>query len=227
MDAKGLASTRTPVLLIDTCSILDIMRDPTRETLRVHERKVALDLLTAAEDGTLAVVAAHQVMLEFAEHDQPVQNEANRALKKLRGQIERVNQISEILGAPGTVDLTHLDDHVARTRDVVGRWLMKFITYNPDPDIFAKAFARVNGNIAPARRGKDSCKDCMVFETYLEFAGMLRAESLTAPIVFLSSNTNEYLTDGKVLKTEIASDFDPLKIDFASNMAMAKHYLGI
>ena len=227
MDAKAIAATGTPVLLIDTCSILDVMRDPTCETLRIHERQAGLDLLAAAEGGTLAGVVAHQVTLEFAEHDQLVQDEAERALKRLRGQIDRVNQLSAILGAPGLLNLTHLDDYVARTRNIVGRWLTQLVTYKPDATVLEKAIARMNGNIAPARRGKDSSKDCIVFETYLDFAGMLRAEGLTAPIVFLSSNTREYLTDNNVLKTEIANDFAPLMIDYASNMALAKHQLGL
>ena len=96
---RSAAATGVPVLLIDTCSILDVMRDPTRETLRIHERRAGLDLLAAAEGG--AGVVAHQVALEFAEHDQSVQDEAERALKRLRGQIDRVNQLSAILGAPG------------------------------------------------------------------------------------------------------------------------------
>jgi hypothetical protein len=98
---RSAAATGVPVLLLDTCSILDVMRDPTRETLRIHERRAGLDLLAAAEGGALAGVVAHQVALEFAEHDQSVQDEAERALKRLRGQIDRVNQLSAILGAPG------------------------------------------------------------------------------------------------------------------------------
>jgi hypothetical protein len=227
VDAKAIATAGRPVLLIDTCSILDVMRDPTRETLRLHERQAGLDLLAATEGGTLAGVVAHQVTLEFAEHDQSVQDEADRALKKLRGQIDRVNQLSAILGAPGPLNLTHLDDHVARTRRIVGRWLTQLVPYDPDANVLKKAIARMNGNIAPARRGKDSSKDCIVFETYLKFADMLRTEGLTAPIVFLSSNTREYLTDSNVLKIEIANDFAPLKIDYASNMALAKHQLGL
>jgi hypothetical protein len=227
MDAKAISAAGRPVLMIDTCSILDVMRDPTRETLRIHERQAGLDLLAAAEGGTLAGVVAHQVTLEFAEHDDSVQDEAARALKKLRGQIDRVNQLSAILGAPGPLDLTHLDDHVARTRNIVGRWLTQLIPYKPDANVLEKAIARMNGNIAPARRGKDSSKDCIVLETYLQFADMLRTEGLTAPIVFLSSNTREYLTDSNVLKIEISNDFAPLKIDYASNMALAKHHLGV
>ena len=227
MEAKAIAATGTPVLLIDTCSILDVMRDPTRETLRIHERQAGLDLLAAAEGRMLAGVVAHQVTLEFTEHDQSVQDEADRALKKLRGQIDRLNQLSAILGAPGSLNLAHLDDHVARTREIVGRWLTQLVTYKPDATVLEKAIARMNRNIAPARRGKDSSKDCIVLETYLDFAGMLRAEGLTTPIVFLSSNTSEYLTDSKVLKPEIANDFAPLMIDYASDMALAKHQLGL
>jgi hypothetical protein len=227
VDAKAIAAAGRPVLLIDTCSILDIMRDPTRETLRPHERQAGLDLLVAAENRTLSGVVAHQVTLEFAEHDQSVQDEADRALKKLRGQIDRVNQLSAILGAPAPLNLTHLDDQVARTRKIVGRWLKQLIPYKPDSTVLEKAIARMNGNVAPARRSKDSTKDCIVFETYLKCAEVLRTEGLTAPIVFLSSNTTEYLTDSKVLRVEIANDFAPLKIDYALNMAFAKHQLGL
>jgi hypothetical protein len=227
VDAKAIAAAGRPVLLIDTCSILDIMRDPTRETLRLHERQAGLDLLVAVENGLLVGVVAHQVTLEFADHDQSVQAEADRALKKLRGQIDRVNQLSAILGAPAPLDLTHLDDHVDRTRKIVGRWLARLVPYKPDATVLEKAIARMNGNIAPARRGKDSSKDCIVFETYLKFADELRNEGLAAPIVFLSSNTSEYLTDSKVLRVEIANDFAPLKVDYASNMALAKHQLGL
>ncbi|MEA2757151.1 MAG: hypothetical protein QOJ54_3440, partial [Aliidongia sp.] len=99
------------------------MRDPTRETLRVHQHQAGLDLLAAAESGALVGAVAQQVTLEFAEHDQSVQDDAARALKKLRDQIDRVNQLSAILDAPGPLNLGHLDDHVARTRKIVDRWL--------------------------------------------------------------------------------------------------------
>jgi hypothetical protein len=198
-----------------------------RETLRLHERQIGLDLLAAAESGMLVGIIADQVAIEFAEHDQSVQDEADRALKKLRGQIESVNQISAILGASGLLNLNHLDDHVARTRKVVGRWLAQFVPYKPGLNVLAKAITRMNSNVAPARRGKDSSKDCIVLETYLEVSGMLRTEGLNAPIVFLSSNIRDYLTDDNVLKIEIANEFAPLNIDYASNMAMAKHKLGL
>lgn len=227
MDAHAIASAGVPVLCIDTCSILDVMRDPTRETAKPHDRQAAIDLVVAAESGRLICLMAEQVAIEFSDHDQPVQDEAERNLKKVREQVERVNKLSAVFGAPGNVNLAHLDDHVGRARAVVGRWLAKLGKVMPGPLAPAKAFARVNVGIAPARRGKDSSKDCLVYETYLEAVSALRGAGVTTPIVFLSSNTNEYLTESKVLKPDIAAEFGAINLGYASNMSAAKYALGL
>lgn len=227
MDFKAIASFGAPVLLIDTCSILDVVRDPTRDTVRISDYQAGLDLLVEAESNRLTAVVADQVTIEFGEHDQSIQDEAERALKRVRDQIEKISHLSAIFGSPGSVNLAHLDGHVARARGVVGRWLSVFISYKPPTDVLAKAIARMNANLAPARRGKESSKDCIVFETYLDVAARLRAEGLMAPIVLLSSNTKEYQDDSKVLKAEIAIDLAPLSVDYASTMGMAKNRLGL
>lgn len=227
MDAHAIALAGVPVLCIDTCSILDVMRDPTRETAKPHDRQAAIDLLAAAESGRLICLMAEQVAIEFSDHDQPVQDEAERNLKRVREQVERINNLSAVFGAPGIVDFTHLDDHVGRARAVVGRWLAKLDKVMPSPLAPAKAFARVNAGIAPARRGKESSKDCLVYETYLESVSALRGAGVTTPIVFLSSNTNEYLTESKVLNPDIATEFGAINLGYAPNMSAAKYALGL
>jgi hypothetical protein len=227
MDAHAIASAGVPVLCIDTCSILDVMRDPTREMAKPHDRQAAIDLVAAAESGGLICLMAEQVAIEFSDHDQPVQDEAERNLKKVREQVDRINKLSAVFGAPGVVSLAHLDDHVGRARAVVGRWLAKLGTVMPGPLAPAKAFARVNAGVAPARRGKESSKDCLVYETYLEAVSALRGAGATTPIVFLSSNTNEYLTESKILKPEIAAEFGAINLSYAPNMSAAKYSLGL
>ncbi len=74
MDAQAIASAGVPVLCIDTCSILDVMRDPTRETAKPHDRQAAIDLVAAAESSRLICLMAEQVAIEFVDHDQPVQD---------------------------------------------------------------------------------------------------------------------------------------------------------
>jgi len=227
MDPKAIASAGVPVLCIDTCSLLDIMRDPTRESARVHDRQGAVDLVASAEAGQFICLMAEQVAIEFAEHDQRVQEEADSNLRKVREQIKRINLLSAVYGAPGTTDLSHLDDHVARARTIVGRWLARLETVVPGSGAPARAFARVNAGRAPAQRGKDSTKDCLVYETYLEAVGHLRDAGLAEPIVFLSSNTREYVTEGSILKPDIVADFEALGVDYAPNMSAAKHLLAL
>lgn len=226
MDVADLES-RAPVLCLDTCSLLDVMRDPTRESAHPHDRQAALDLVQAAEAGRLTCLVADQVALEFAEHDQGVQDEARQNLMKLRRQIERVDRVAAVYGATGSARLDHLDDYVARARALVGRWLTQVVQVTPTAAVPGRAFARINAARAPAAKGKDSSKDCLVYETYLEAVTTLRAGGCQAPIVFLSSNTREYVSQGGVLKPEVAVEFGRLQFSLATGWGHAKHALGL
>ena len=55
----------------------------------------------------------------------------------------------------------------------------------------------------------------------------MRGAGVTPPIVFLSSNTNEYLTESKVLKPDIAAEFGTINLGYAPNMSAAKYALGL
>lgn len=227
MDVDRISAANLPTLCIDTCSLLDVMRDPTRETARTGDRRAVLRLIEASVSGRINSLVAEQVRIEFAEHDQFVQDEASKNLERLRNQVLRVNEIASVYGAIGAIDFSHLDDHVSRARANLQRWLATLQQVSPEMEANARAFARMNSGRAPARRGKESSKDCLVFETYLEAGRTLRAAGLTAPIVFLSSNTTEYLTEARVLKSEIAEDFEPSSMQYAPNSGAAFHALAI
>lgn len=227
ISAAGLVKSAEPVLCFDTCSLLDIMRDPSRDTTRVSDRIAGLELLKAAEAGRLQCFLPEQVATEFNEHDLSTQEEAERAIRRLREQVGRINALDAVYGPECTVELAHLDDHVGRARGVVGRWLAQLQIFKPADDAPAKAFARVNTATPPAAKGKESSKDCLVYETVLELASGLRGAGTATPIVFLSSNINDYLHERKRLRPEIASEFAPLKLDYAQNMGLAKHLLGL
>ena len=227
ISAAGLAMSSVPVLCFDTCSLLDIMRDPSRDTMRVPDRIAGLELLEAAEGGRLQFFLPEQVATEFNEHDVSTQEEAERAINRVRDHLSRINALDAVYGAAKVVDLAHLDGHVGRAHGIVGRWLARLQTFKPGDDAPAKAFARVNTATPPAMRGKESSKDCLVYETVLELASGLRRAGTKEPIVFLSSNTNEYLLDRRSLKPEITAEFAPLGLDYAQNMGLAKHLLGL
>ena len=195
--------------------------------MRVPDRIAGLALLEAAEAGLLQCFLPEQVATEFKEHDVSTQEEAERAINRVRDQLSRINALDAVYGAAKVIDLAHLDGHVGRARGIVGRWLPRLQTFKPGDDAPAKAFARVNTATPPATRGKESSKDCLVYETVLELASGLRSAGTQAPIVFLSSNTNEYLLDRRDLKPEIAAEFAALGLDYAQNMGLAKHLLSL
>lgn len=225
----GIAGLGLPVLCLDTCMVLDAMRDPTREQIRPHDREAGLALLSAAEAGTaLVTLAADQVQLEFSSNVDVVEAEATRSLARLREQLGRIDGVAAVYGARGTTNLAHLDDHVPRSRRVAERWMAAAVGVERSPEVASRAFARLNAARAPARKGKDSMKDCVVVETYIEAAAALRAAGLSSPIVFASSNTADF-TDGpgSRLRAELVHDFAAARIEYAPNLGAARHLLGL
>ena len=225
-DPAAIAALSVPVLCIDTCSLLDIMRDPTREGGQARDRQAAIDLASRLENRDLVCLVAEQVDIEFSGHDADIQAEAANAIRKLRESVDRVSQIHAVfLGAVG-VNLTHLDAMVASARQIVTRWTNTAHSVPSSTTIFAQAMDRVNRNIAPARKGKDSAKDCVVLETYLTAMDALRAAGTPTKAVFLSSNTREYLSESKILKPDLVGDFQRTNMAYAPNMSAAKALLG-
>ena len=55
-EVATLASLDAPVLCVDTCTMLDVMRDITRETIILSDASAGLSLLSAAERGSELIV---------------------------------------------------------------------------------------------------------------------------------------------------------------------------
>ena len=71
-------------------------------------------------------------------------------------------------------------------------------------------------------------KDCVILETYLDHVRELREGGLTAPIVFVSSNTKDYAEpSGGMVRNDIKDEFESLELEYAPNMAAAKHMLNL
>ncbi|WP_266170752.1 PIN domain-containing protein [Dyella subtropica] len=228
-DITDLIGLGAPILCVDTCTILDVIRDITRESVLVHDVKAGLSLLASAETRTdLVVLVADQVMTELAVHLSEVEQEASTKLTKFQAQAQRIHDIAAEFGASGALQTHHLHGHVVRARAVLDRWVAVAKPAPGNDGITARAFARVNAPRTPARKGKDSMKDCVVVETYIEAAQELRTAGLTVPIVFASSNTKEYyVSGGSQLPSDIAADFLAVKMDYAPNFGAAKHNLGL
>jgi hypothetical protein len=73
----------------------------------------------------------------------------------------------------------------------------------------------VNLARTPARKGRDSTKDCVAVETYLEAVRKVRAQNSAVRIVFVSSNTKDYADGGGAgLKPDLAADFAAVNMEY-------------
>lgn len=228
-DIASLAMLGSPVLCVDTCTVLDVIRDITRETVVLNDVGAGLALLTAVETGSgLIALMAEQVSIELATHVSGVEDEARSGLAKFQSQAERIHDVAAAYGAQGALQVRHLDGHVNRARAVLDRWknVVRLLPHNDG--VASRAFRRVNEPRTPARRGKESMKDCVIVEAYLEAASQLRAAGLKAPIVFASSNTKEYYAPNtRQLQSDIAADLGAVGVDYAPNFGAAKYSLGL
>jgi hypothetical protein len=154
-DVARIANLGLPVLCTDTCSVLDIMRDPTRDSARAHERVAAQALLASMSTGpTLISLVADQVRREFDDNAPKVEQEATQALLKLRERIVRANDIDKVFGGVGEVHLAHLDDHVPRARAVADRWMAVSDTAGQSPEVAGRALARMLAPHTPSKKGQ-------------------------------------------------------------------------
>ena len=218
-----------PILCLDTCSVLDILRDPTRRDVRWHEQEASLELLEVAESGErVRSFVTDLVCTEFRDNVQYVQDEASRGIRRIEDQIVKLNRLVALHGSRGVVDFSHWAGHVERCRNVAERWLAASTVVQESEQNKLDAIKRLTEARAPARKGKDSTKDCIILETYLELVREIRARGVTTPAVFVSSNTRDYAErDTAAVRNDIDGEFRSLDLEYAPNMGAARHLLGI
>lgn len=226
---EAIAQSNVPVFLPDTCILMDFLRSPRRDTVDGAAMLAAQEIRNAVHDsGAVGCVVVEQVRNELQANLPTVREETNTALRKLRDEIARIDKWSEALGHASETQIGHFLTRVpvaeALMLDITGASLTHPIT----PNILSRATARVMEPRTPARKGKDSTKDCVVVESYLEVAGELRALGHGGDIIFASSNVNEFLSGSpRVLNADIAAEFDALGIQYSRALHETRYLLGL
>lgn len=228
-DLANVVSLGAPVLMLDTCVLLDVVRDITRKDVQLHNVQAAMSMLRAAETNSdLVVLMAEQVSIELRENLSEVETGAVTSLEKFLAQALRVDQVAAVFGAVGNMATSHLSDHVARAMLAMERWKTAALPVTPSGSVPARAIYRVVSAIAPSRKGKDSTKDCLIVETYLEAAAQLRSAGFTGKIVFGSSNTDDYMDKvTRQLHSVLENEFASYDMHYGMNFGSMKHLLGI
>ncbi|WP_277593767.1 hypothetical protein [Pseudomonas chlororaphis] len=114
-DIASIAALDAPVLCVDTCTLLDVIRDITRDSVVLSDVSAGLTLLATAElDSELTVLVAEQVTIELLTHIEGVEQEAQRGLERFQTQASRIHCVADTYGAQGILNAQYLNGHVDR-----------------------------------------------------------------------------------------------------------------
>lgn len=222
-------SSHAPILCLDTCAILDVIRDPARNDVYADHQEASLALLLEAESGlNLVAVVTDLVRSEFSERVDHVQEESARSIRRMREHIDKLDRLAALHGSPGKSNTEHWEGHVTRCRGVAERWLSVSAVASQTEQTELAAYRRAKELRSPARKGKESLADCTIIETYLDHIRKLRHSGVMSPVVFVSSNTRDYtdqLRGG--LRDDIRNEFAAIDVEYAPNMGAARHKLGL
>jgi hypothetical protein len=221
-DARSIAASRTPVVCLDTCCILDIVRSPLREDVALNERREAIELVRRVEAGEIVALLAEQVLAEFADNLPLVEAEAARGVQSHVDRIAGVDALVALTGPAVVTGVAHLAGHVASTRGWAERLIRAAGLVVADAGVVPRAYARVMQARTPARKGKDSMKDCVVIETYMDAVSELRREGLGEPVVFASSNVRDYGTGG-AFRPDLEAEVAAMGLRYMPNLAAARN----
>ncbi|SFA43354.1 hypothetical protein SAMN04487972_10316 [Paracoccus halophilus] len=226
---QAIAQVNVPVLLPDTCILLDLLRSPRRENVDGNAMLAGKAIRDGVvENEAIGCVVAEQVRNELNDNLPAVREDTNTALRKLRDEIVRIDKWSEALGQPSQTQISHFLTRVPIAEAVMADILGAALTHDTTPDLTYRAIARMTQKRTPAKPGKDSSKDCIVVESYLEVAGNLRNLGHTADIVFASSNTKEFVSSTtSVLNADIAAEFAAVGMRYSRALHETRHLLGL
>jgi hypothetical protein len=210
-----------PVLFLDTCVIVDIIRATMRcmGTNFVQSAVVLRGLLKSTPPGC-ALVVASVVPTEWGNHAPKTRDEVRVHLAKIQDQAQHFHAACGALGVGLAYGLpayqaANLHD---RLLDLSKEILDLAVVLDADGGCATRAIGREVAKLAPSRQGGEM-KDCVIVEECLELTRLLRANGFARKCVFCTSNTNDYGNPDP----DLAADLLAVNLTVTTNLPWELH----
>lgn len=216
--ATAIASAGVPLLYLDTCALLDIVRGHRDAFGRDHAR-AAVKLVELVEAKSLMLVLPEQITNELTDNFAEVQKSGTASIATLNARVQQMHEIMLAFGAVAPAPTLPAPSVYETLADnLVARYLSAAITADTTDQAIQKASQRVITATAPAATGKQSFKDCLVLESCFEALAAARALGFGAAAHFMSTNLTEYADPAKkALHPQLVGEFASLGLEFARN----------
>jgi hypothetical protein len=183
--------------------------------------------LAEANPSQVVILVCEIVRAEILEHLDQLESECIASLEKLDVGVERIVSIFTAMGLP-TVAPAKLAESGFSTaaRGMAERLLRAAHVVQDDEQSKVRAMNRVSQSIAPARRAKQSAKDCLIVETNLDVARGLRTAGFAQKVIFLTSNTADFCSGaGRKLHEDLVPEFHGVAMEFVCDWVAARYAL--
>jgi hypothetical protein len=224
-----MAQTPVPVLLVDTCNLLDLFRsDPPKPRVSQQEIRAAADLLDLlnATPNAAHLLVPELIPREYTDHADTIQ-------RAFGGWTERhdSNQtwvfdasacVALALPAPHPVQ-PH--DLAARLRALADSLLGKAKVLDRDQACLDRAVIRLVNKTRPSHNKE--MKDSMNLEQCLELSRRLQSAGFVKSRVWVSSNTNDFAQGptSSQLHSDLQGDFTAIELKYFTSLRAAFGYL--
>jgi hypothetical protein len=212
-----------PVLFLDTCALLDIIKVPFRK-VSVNLIGATNDIFLKASTNHLWIVTLDLVEKEWQDNVGNVSIELDKHLQELHDNLVKFSDTLDKIETNAQFYQTDLRrfDIVQKLYSLSEKLLKSSVIMENDDNCKIKAMDRVSIDAAPAgsKHGKNEAKDCMIIEHYLCLCRKLRNNTFAEKCLFVSSNTQDFGHPQR-LRSPLDVEFANLNLVFAKDIAMA------
>jgi hypothetical protein len=208
-----------PILFIDTCIFLDVLRTPFRDNISSDGIATALKLIELTENTppNVWLVTNETVRGEWHDNVSLVKLELEKEIKKVEARREKLLLSAKLAlgqnyeyGQKET--LINLHSHL---ESLSRNFLDKCLIAKVEDTHSVKAMQRVRKCMPPARKGKQEAKDCEILEAFLDISKRVCNAGYDEPICFISSNSDDY---GKPEESPIQNEFDKVNAKYVNSL---------
>lgn len=221
--ADSLTAANKNILVLDTCTLLDVIRSPFRDTMPIVELALRIDSEIMAGTLPFSLVVPSLFHREWSDNLPTIRDELLKALEKHRFQSNMFQHLHRHLyGTPLLIPDVTTFAFTEKLEQTCDRILAASGVIEHQDQCDLRAMQRVRDKRAPSQKGKQSAKDCQIFEETLEIGRQLQARGLACKVVFASSNETDYGKTGMPFP-DIKADLDAIGGEFASSLNYAYH----
>ncbi len=226
-----LSARPRPVLCLDTCDLLDVIRGLSLRDLSHSRSFIRIENALNLNANSVQIVITYLVKHEWKQNLEGVSSTVTNELRTLSKQLMLIDETRSLSRLPPII-VPELDGSgiVNGLVDLAHRVIDRSAVLEQHRTSIDHALDRVMAKRRPSH--KKQIKDSIHLEHYLELARQLRSAGLNHPCLFVSSNKSDFWagrdkTYLQFIHPDLEPDFDSSGLTFFARLEKAVRSLGI